>query len=65
MNIKPQEQKKQNYLKLGWRLWVFLLLCALVGRFFGLIGVLVVWGIWALCSYLYSHYIVEGGKNEI
>lgn len=37
---------------LGWQLWVQMIVVVVVVKLFGLLGGLIVWGIWSLIAYL-------------
>lgn len=54
MNSSDQElpKVKAASLSLGWRLWVQIIVIVVIVRFFGLLGGLAAWGIWALVSFL-------------
>ena len=49
---------KTPSLKLGWSFWVLMLLIAVSTRMFGLVGGLVVWGLWALIAFAIRKYRV-------
>ncbi len=51
MNDDTEQSKKPSNLFSGWYFWLLIILAALIGKFFGLLGVTIFLGVWGLIEF--------------